>query len=92
MHLLSMQPRILNSTYDVGFFTVLLGIINAHLVDLLHLAPPCSTFSVALNGFLHSRVRSWGHPEGLPNLSAAQALKVKQGNSLAEIAAALMAA
>ena len=33
-----------------------------------------------------------GHPEGLPNLSAAQALKVKLGNSLAEIAAALVAA
>jgi len=77
---------------DAGFFAVLLWIINAHLVDLIRLAPPCSTFSVALNGFAHSRVRSWDHPGGLPNLSAAQALTVKLGNSLAEIAAALMAA
>ena len=77
---------------DAGFLAVVLGIIGAHLVDLTHLAPPCSTFSVMLNGFLHSMLRSAEYPGGLPNLTADKAYKVRLGNSLAEIAAAIYGA
>ena len=40
---------------DAGFLTVVLGILGAHLVDLAHVAPPCASFSVALNGYEHSK-------------------------------------
>ena len=77
---------------DAGFLTVALGILGAHLIDLAHVAPPCSTFSVALNGFEHSRVRSFEHPGGLPDLTAEKAHKVRVGNALAEVAAAIIGA
>ena len=77
---------------DAGFLTVVLGILGTHLIDLAHVAPPCSTISVALNGFEHSRVRSIEYPGGLPDLTAEKAQKVRVGNALAEIAAAIMGA
>ena len=47
------------------FVAVVVGLLAAHLVDLLHLAPPCATFSVALNGSEATRVRSFEKPMGL---------------------------
>ena len=47
-------------------------------------------FVGALNGFEHSRVRSIEHPNGLPDLTADKAHKVRVGNALAEVAAAIM--
>ena len=54
---------------------------------MLRLAPPCATFSVALNGSEATRVRSFEKPMGLDGLSPAQAERVRIGNALAEIAA-----
>ena len=59
---------------------------------MAHVAPPCSTFSVALNGFEHSKVRSIEYPGGLPDLTAEKAHKVRVGNALAEVAAAIIGA
>ena len=42
-----------NSEFDLlnyMFLAVIVGLLAAHLIDLLHLAPPCATFSVALTG------------------------------------------
>ena len=78
-----------NSDYDLLnylFVAVVVGLLAAHLVDLLHLAPPCATFSIALNGSAATRVRSLEKPMGLEGLSTKQADKVRVGNALAEVA------
>ena len=84
-----------NSDYDLlnyMFVAVVVGLLAAHLVDLLHLAPPCATFCIALNGSAATRVRSLEMPMGLEGLSPQQADKVRVGNALAEVAAVLMQA
>ena len=84
---------IYNSDFDLlnyMFVAVVVGLLAAHLVDLLHLAPPCATFSRALNGSEATRVRSFEKPMGLDGLSPAQAERVRIGNALAEVAAVLI--
>ena len=56
----------------------------------MHIAAPCASFSVALNGSWSTRVRSREHPAGLSGLSPQQAHMVRLGNALAEAAATLM--
>ena len=71
------------------FVAVVVGMLAAVLLDLLHLSPPCASFSAILNGAVHSRVRTREQPEGIDGLSSSQAEKVKVGNALAEVAAIL---
>ena len=71
------------------FVAIIVGLLAAFLVDLLHLAPPCASFSAILNGAKHSRVRTRDEPEGIDGLSSSQEEKVKIGNALAEVAAVL---
>ena len=74
------------------FVAVIVGLINSHLIDLLHIAPPCATFSIILNGFAQSRLRSLQFPDGLPDLDPTKSHRVRVGNALAEVAAVLMIA
>ena len=69
-----------------------MDIICACLIDFTHLAPPCSTCSVLLNGFAHSRLRSSEYAAGLPDLPPEKAHKVRIGNALADVAAAIYGA
>ena len=85
------EARINNARTAVAILMVV-GLLAAHLIDLLHLAPPCATFSIALNGSAATRVRSLEKPMGLEGLSTKQADKVRVGNALAEVAAVLMQA
>ena len=71
---------------DTGFVTVVIGLILEGRFSLIHLAPPCSSFSRAVNRFLTHAMRSHLFPAGLPNLSAHQEEKVRLGNALALVA------
>ena len=63
---------------------IAVGIISEGRVTLLHLGPPCSSFSVALNSAQASAVRSSAAPSGLPGLPKHKEDKVRLGNALAE--------
>ena len=69
---------------------MLVWILLSCLVDLLHLAPPSSTFSAIVNGFTHSQMRSMEFPGGLPGLDETKMQKVRLGNALVEVAALLI--
>ena len=45
-----------------GFLTAEVGVLPSHLIDLLHAAPPCSSFSAILNGFKATAVRTREFP------------------------------
>ena len=77
---------------NAAFLTVIIGILRSHLIDLLHIAPPCSSFSIIRSMSIASRIRSKEFPDGLPDLQPRQALQVKLGNALAEVAAVMMKA
>ena len=74
---------------DPGFFMVVLGLILEGWVAVLHLGPPCSSFSMAFNRFSSQRIRSSQFPAGLENLTDAQEAKVRLGNELAQVALSL---
>ena len=74
------------------FMAVLISILLEGRVLLLHVGPPCASFSMAVNRFLSHRMRTLGHPEGLPDLNFKQRQKVEDGNALAEVATKLVAA
>ena len=50
------------------FLAVVVGLILEGRFAILHLAPPCSSFSMAVNRFKSYAMRSWDFPLGLPNL------------------------
>ncbi len=58
-------------------------------VAVLHLWPPCSSFSWTVKRFWSHLLRSHELPEGLPNLSADKAHKVRMGNELLDVAITL---
>ena len=68
---------------------VVLGLIFERLVRVLHLGPPCSSFSMACNRFKRYAMRSSREPAGFANLPPHRAQKVRLGNALAEIAVRL---
>ena len=74
------------------FMGIAVGIISEGRVLLLHLAPPCSSFSVALNSAQASAVRSSDAPSGLPGLPKYKEDKVRLGNALAEAMVVLASA
>ena len=60
-----------NPEFDVLnplFFAVILGLVFERLIRLMHLAPPCSSFSMAVNRFPMYAMRDAKHPEGFDNL------------------------
>ena len=68
------------------FLVLVLGIILEGWISVLHLGPPCSSFSMAFNRFLSQAIHSAAHPAGLPGLTPEQQEKVRVGNALAEVA------
>ena len=74
------------------FLALVVGLLGAHLIDLLHLAPPCSSFSVILNACLRTQLRTKQMPHGIEGLDWEQARQVRTGNALAETAAVLVKA
>ena len=70
---------------DPGFFMLILGLVLEEHITVLHLGPPCSTFSMAFNRFESLRIRSDECPEGIHGLSKENQLKVHTGNRLAEL-------
>ena len=71
------------------FLTVVLGLIFERCVKVLHLGPPCSSFSMACNRFKKYAMRSAREPNGFANLPHHRAEKVRLGNALAEVAVRL---
>ena len=81
-----------NPDFDLmnpSFLAIVLGLIFERLVRVLHLGPPCSSFSMACNRFARYAMRSAAEPGGFANLPPHRAEKVRLGNALAEIAARL---
>ena len=72
-----------------AFVMLVLGLILEGHITVLHLGPPCSSFSMAVNRFLSQRIRSRENPEGLGGLRPDQQEKVIVGNHLAEISITL---
>ena len=71
------------------FLGLCLGLIFERRIRMLHVGPPCSSFSMACNGCLATMMRSLEFPHGLPVLSAIRREKVVLGNALAEVAVKL---
>ena len=67
------------------FLAIVVGIITEGRVLLLHLGPPCSSFSCALNNALASAVRSIRFLAGLEDLPPYKQGKVRLGNALADV-------
>ena len=71
---------------DPSFVCIVLGLILEKRFKLIHLGPPCSSFSMAVNRFPMHAMRSWLCPDGLSSLSSVQSDKVALGNALARVA------
>ena len=52
------------------FLTIVFGLIAEARFAVIHLGPPCSSFSMALNRYLAHALRSIRFPGGLPSLDA----------------------
>ena len=77
-----------NADYDVLnplFFCIMLGLIFERLIRVIHLGPPCSSFSLAVNRFKSYAMRSAKFPAGFKDLHPHREEKVRLGNALAEI-------
>lgn len=71
------------------FLAIVLGLIFERLIRVLHLGPPCSSFSMACNRFKRYAMRSSREPGGFKKLLPHRVQKVRLGNALADIAARL---
>ena len=71
------------------FLSVVLGLIFERLVRLMHLGPPCSSFSMAVNRFASYAMRSSDEPQGFDDLPPHREEKVRLGNALAEVSSRL---
>ena len=81
---------IYNPEFDVLnplLLAVVVGVLASHLVDLMHLVPPCSSFPSIPNASLATRVRTLECPDGIPGLTGIQAEKVRLRHALADTAA-----
>ena len=74
------------------FMAVVIGILLEGRVLLLHMGPPCSSFSMAVNRFVTYAMRSYEYPLGLPGLLPYQQEKVDLGNAFADCCERLAAA
>ena len=77
---------------DPGFVAVIIGLVLERRFILIHLGPPCSSFSMAVNRFPVHAMRSRAEPSGFEGLKPHQQEKVVLGNALAEVAARLIEA
>ena len=68
-----------------AFVGLILGLIFEGRVALLHVGPPCSSFSWAVNKWPSHAMRSLEFPEGFWNLNEKKSTKVRLGNALAEV-------
>ena len=68
------------------FFSIVMGLIHEGRFALIHVGPPCSSFSMAVNRFSRYRMRSRAFPRGLPNLPKHRQEKVDLGNALCDVA------
>ena len=68
-----------------AFLCVVIGLILEGRFSLIHLAPPCSSFSMAVNRFASYAMRSGEFPAGIPGLQTHNQIKVDLGNSLAKV-------
>ena len=68
------------------FLAIVIGLILEGRFALIHVAPPCSSFSMAVNRFWEYAMRSPTQPLGFDNLPPHRALKVRMGNALCEVA------
>ena len=73
-----------------AFMAAVVGILAARLIDLLHSAPPCASFSAILNGCATTRLRTAEAPGGIEGLNEEQQQQVRVGNALADVAAVVM--
>ena len=71
---------------DPAFVCIVMGLVLEKRFRLVHLGPPCSSFSMAVNRFPAHAMRSRDCPDGFANLTAVQSDKVALGNSLAKVA------
>ena len=74
---------------DTFFVSVVIGLILEGRVMLLHLGPPCSSFSWAVNKWARYAMRSIAFPAGFPNLPEHREEKVRLGNALATVSVKL---
>ena len=72
------------------FQAVVIGLLLEGRVALLHLAPPCASFSMAVNRIRRHAMKTASQPAGLPSLRPHQAEKVAMGNALADVAVKLL--
>ena len=70
---------------DPVFVSIVLGLILEGRVAVLHVGPPCSSFSWAVNRWRKFAMRSMCFPEGFWDLPPHRAEKVRLGNALAEV-------
>ena len=66
------------------FVAVLVGLMAAHLIDMVHISPPDDTFTGS-----SAKWRSL-NPEGNENLQADEKERIRVGNVLAEVAATMI--
>ena len=74
---------------DAFFVSVVIGLILEGRVMLLHLGPPCSSFSWAVNRWRRYAMRSVEFPAGFANLPEHREEKVRLGNALALVSVRL---
>ena len=77
---------------DPMFLMILVGLIKERRFFLIHFAPPCSSFSIALNSDPNTAVRSDEFPEGFPYLTGRWLDKVVLGNALSDVTIVAMTA
>lgn len=74
------------------FFSMMPGLIFERLIRVLHLGPPCSSFSMAVNNFKTYAMRRASHPGVFDDSPPHRKEKVRLGNALAEISKRLVEA
>lgn len=75
--------------FNQFFFAVVLGLIFGRRVRLLHLGPPCSSFSMACNRFPKYAMRRASEPSEFANLPPHRLEKVRLGTAIAEVSVKL---
>ena len=68
------------------FVGIVIGLVLEGRFALIHLGPPCSSFSMACNRAWSSMMRNRQYPEGLPGMEGTKLEKILLGNALADVA------
>ena len=89
---IDIQDEIAFDLLNPLFRAVVIGLLLEGRVALLHMGPPCSSFSMAVNRFPQHAMRSRAEPLGFTHLQPHQQTKVDLGNALADVCVQLAAA